>query len=304
MRYPPLLLAVSLLLGACSGSMTVQTGGGPVAERPSPSPAVKPRRVAAEPFDPQAPIPRRPVRLAVELKETTSELYRAIERWRAGDSGSADARAEAELLAIRHQRIYRALLDSPALYTAVRKRLPRRLAAFADNTVRAGMQLRTLVSPLDKPPDWKIYKPQPAKELLGYYRKAESRFDVPWYILASINFIETRFGRLLGPSSAGAMGPMQFMPATWAAYGNGGDVNDPHDAIMGAARYLAASGAPERMKESLWAYNHSDNYVRAISIYARQMKKDQRAFYIYYHWQVYVLTKKGDMQLSGPGASR
>jgi membrane-bound lytic murein transglycosylase B len=173
---------------------------------------------------------------------------------------------------------------------------------FADKTVLAGSRLRRLVSPLDEPPDWVIHHPAPARRLLKFYRAAEARFDIPWEVLASLNFVESRFGRILGPSSAGAEGPMQFLPSTWAVYGNGGDINDPHDAILGAARYLSASGAPTRMWDALFAYNRSNDYVKAILVYARQMMRDPKAFYGYYHWQVYVLTKDGDMQLSGPGA--
>ena len=301
MRRLSFLFVLCLLLGGCTGTVAVESRSAAIT--PSPSSEVKPRRVAAaESYDPSGPIPRDPAKLAAELQATTAELYDQIERWRSsGTEPGIDARPT-QLRAMRQQRLYRALTNSPQLYSKVRPSLPRRLKAFSDNTVRAGNELRTLVSPLDDPPDWKIHKPAPAKELLRYYRKGESRFDIPWEILASLNFVESRYGRILGPSSAGAMGPMQFMPATWAAYGDGGDINDPHDSIIGAARYLSASGAPERMKDALWAYNHSDAYVRAISIYARQMMKDERAFYAYYHWQVYVLTKKGDVQLSGPGA--
>ena len=296
------LFTLCLVLGACTAPVTVGTSAGDVT--PTPSPEVKPRRLAAESYDFTGPIPGKPAALAAELQATQAELYNEIERWRAsGTEPGIDARP-AQLRAMRQQRLYRALVDSPQLYARVRRFLPRRLKAFSDNTVRAGNELRTLVSPLEDPPEWKIHKPAPAKELLRYYRKGERRFDIPWEILASLNFVESRYGRILGPSSAGAMGPMQFMPATWAAYGNGGDINDPHDSIIGAARYLSASGAPRRMKDALWAYNHSDAYVRAISIYARQMMKDERAFYAYYHWQVYVLTKKGDVQMSGPGAER
>ena len=65
-----------------------------------------------------------------------------------------------------------------------------------------------------------------------------------WHVLAAVNYVESRFGRLRNESVSGARGPMQFMPATWRAYGLGGDVRDPRDAIMGAANYLHASGAP------------------------------------------------------------
>ena len=56
------------------------------------------------------------------------------------------------------------------------------------------------------------------------------------------------------------------------------------------------------MWDALFAYNRSNDYVKAILVYARQMMRDPAAFYGYYHWQVYVLTEDGDMQLSGPGA--
>ena len=71
---------------------------------------------------------------------------------------------------------------------------------------------------------------------------------MPWNVLAAINKIESNFGRNMGPSSAGAIGWMQFMPSTWVRWGmdaNGDGVADPwnpDDAIYAAARYLAASG--------------------------------------------------------------
>ena len=93
---------------------------------------------------------------------------------------------------------------------------------------------------------------------------------------------------------------MQFMPATWDYYGEG-NVWNPHDAIMAAARYLSASGAPERMNDSLYAYNRSWAYVAAIRTYAAEMKKRPHSFYSYWFWQVFVRTTEGDLQLTGPG---
>ena len=79
---------------------------------------------------------------------------------------------------------------------------------------------------------------------------------------------------------------------------------DPHDAVIGAARYLGASGAPERMSDALFAYNPSRAYVHAILTYARLMRADIHDYYGFYLWQVFVATKHGTVQLTGPGGRR
>jgi len=79
-------------------------------------------------------------------------------------------------------------------------------------------------------------------------------------------------GVLAGANSAGAMGPMQFLAATWAAYGVDGDRDgvtsaySPTDAIWGAANYLCANGAgdPARLRDAIWAYNHASWYVDQV----------------------------------------
>jgi membrane-bound lytic murein transglycosylase B len=121
-------------------------------------------------------------------------------------------------------------------------------------------------------------------------------------VLAAVNFIESAFGRLRNESTAGARGPMQFMPATWRAYGLGGDIEDPGDAILGAAHYLRANGAPRSYRRALLAYNHSAHYVDAILRFAQRMRRDPRSFYAYYSWQVYVRTGRGVRRITGPGA--
>ena len=107
--------------------------------------------------------------------------------------------------------------------------------------------------------------------LLPIYVAAGRAYDVPWNVLASINQIETDFGRIrLQVSYAGAEGWMQFMPGTWAAYGvdaSGDGVADPYnpvDAIYAAARYLAASGASTDLRRAVFAYNHADWYVDRV----------------------------------------
>jgi hypothetical protein len=93
---------------------------------------------------------------------------------------------------------------------------------------------------------------------------------------------------------------MQFIPSTWAVYGLGGDVHDPHDAVLGAANYLDASGAPGDYRVALCHFNPVPEYVDAVTRYARQMTRDPRTFYAYYNWQVFVLTQHGDSASPAP----
>jgi len=109
--------------------------------------------------------------------------------------------------------------------------------------------------------------------LIPIYRQASDTYGLGPQgpsILASINGIESAFGSNMGPSSAGAIGWMQFMPATWEGYGvdaNGDGVRDPYnpeDAIFAAARYLSAAGMPADTYSAIWAYNHADWYVAEV----------------------------------------
>ena len=86
---------------------------------------------------------------------------------------------------------------------------------------------------------------------------------------------------------------MQFIPATWRAYGLGGDVQDPRDAILGAANYLHANGAPADEARALFHYNPSSRYVSAVLRYARRMRRDPPAFEALYARQVFVRTAGG-----------
>ena len=113
--------------------------------------------------------------------------------------------------------------------------------------------------------------PRPAGELLADYQQAQARFGTRWQVLAAVNLVESAFGRVVNHSSAGAQGPMQFLPATWRAYGRGGDIHSPHDAILGAANYLHQSGAPADDRHALYAYNPSRLYVDAVLSYAHEM---------------------------------
>src|SRR5439155_27193397 len=135
-------------------------------------------------------------------------------------------------------------------------------------------------------PDWAILPPEPLDALVGYYQEAQARYGVPWTYLAAIHFIETRFGRIRGPSSAGALGPMQFLPGTWDIYGEGGDIYANRDAILAAARLLRADGAPDDIDGAVFHFNPDAGYVAAVRIYASGMARDPRELYGYFEWQV------------------
>ncbi len=145
-------------------------------------------------------------------------------------------------------------------------------------------------------PAWTIVEPLPIDVLRGYYAEAEAATGVPWQYLAAINFQETRMGRVVGVSTAGAVGPMQFLPATWAACCTG-DPTVPRDAIMGAARYLAQLGAPGDMQAALYGYNPNSAYVGAVTAYAQNMIADERAYDGYHGWEVFYSTPMGTVRL-------
>jgi hypothetical protein len=111
--------------------------------------------------------------------------------------------------------------------------------------------------------------------LLPIYQAAGIEYGVRWEVLAAINEIETDYGRNLNVSSAGALGWMQFMPATWKAYGvdaNGDDKKDPYnpvDAIFAAGRYLKAAGSEDDLRKALFAYNRADWYVESVLMRAK-----------------------------------
>ena len=249
---------------------------------------------------PNAPVPREPGAVAAALVQTRAALYRGIDGWLKSAKPSPDAPADVVLGALFEQRIYRMLARNDRLARAAIIRLPSAAAAAARDIVSAHRELFRITPPISARAI-RTGPAEPPDALLSYYREGERRFHVPWRVLAAVNFVESAFNKLRSRSAAGAQGPMQFMPATWRAYGLGGDMHDPHDAIVGAANYLHANGAPRDLRRALYHYNPSDVYVDAVLRYTRRIGADRRAFYDLYSWQVFVRTPHGDRRVTGPG---
>jgi membrane-bound lytic murein transglycosylase B len=272
-----------------------------VADEPdrSPEPATSvARQPEPQPLpDPVEEIPRRPERLAGAFAATTRRLREALEDW----DGSGEVPRDVSHLALHHQRMLRLMAARRALGDAALARLPADVRGEARDTVIARRQLAAIPRSPGRLPRVRVAEAGPAAELRRHYRAAQRRFGIHWSVLASINFVESAFGRVRSASEAGARGPMQFLPATWEAYGMGGDIDDPRDAILAAANYLRQAGAPGDLAGALFAYNHSASYVRAIRRFASRMRRDERAFLTYYAWQVYVITPSGIRRLTGPG---
>jgi len=124
------------------------------------------------------------------------------------------------------------------------------------------------------PANWLVAPSVPQQlnypQLLGLWQRAGGAYGINWQVLAAINKVESNFGRNMGPSSAGAIGWMQFMPSTWERWGvdaNGDGIADPwnaEDAISASARYLAASGGQTDISRAVFSYNHAQWYVDEV----------------------------------------
>lgn len=165
-------------------------------------------------------------------------------------------------------------------------------AAAAAADLAATADLVALTPPAARPPPWRIIPARGLATLRADYREAQAATGVGWPYLAAINFVETDFGAIIGPSSAGAQGPMQFMPATWASYGRG-SIYRPRDAIMAAARFLLAHGAPGHIRAALFSYNPSWRYVDAVLRYASRIRASTRALAGYYRYHVIYRMARG-----------
>jgi membrane-bound lytic murein transglycosylase B len=229
---------------------------------------------------------------AAELSEELSQAEQMVR----SQNRSSDERAS---WGRRQQRLYRHL--------AANEEWAERVLAEADPSAGLAIErnwaARRELSELTSTgalsanlPAWRIKAPLPPAELLGYYRAAEAATGIGWQYLAAINLVETRMGRIEGLSTAGATGPMQFLPSTWAECCEGDPTLD-RDAILGAATYLVQRGGPANMDQALRGYNNSEYYVRAVSAYAEVLEAEPEAFHGYHAWEVFFRSEAGLVRL-------
>jgi soluble lytic murein transglycosylase-like protein len=141
--------------------------------------------------------------------------------------------------ALAQQRLVLRLSDNPALARAVIRLLPAKLARDVTDDLLAHRELARL-TPAQPLSAFRVGPAAAAAKLRAYYAEGQRRSGIRWQVLAAVKYVESDFGRLRESSRAGALGPMQFLPSTWATYGRG-SVHDPHQAILGAARFLHAA---------------------------------------------------------------
>lgn len=126
--------------------------------------------------------------------------------------------------------------------------------------------------------------PVPADFRKLYVGSAKTCPGLSWTVLAAIGQVESGHGRNPSTSYAGAQGPMQFLPSTFAAYAVDGDrdgdadIMDPADAIFSAAHYLCANGAGHDaggLQNAIWHYNHAQWYVDLVLKLAGELAGEQ-----------------------------
>jgi hypothetical protein len=214
-------------------------------------------------------------------------------------TASADERGRA---GIDHQLVLRELADRPDLDEPVLDALDPTARPAVERIVRARqlLQERSASRPPQPLPDelpaWTIVEPEPIDTLLAHYAEAEQLTGVAWYWLAAIHMQETRMGRIRGVSSADAVGPMQFLPTTWDVCCVG-DPTVTRDAIIGAATYLAQSGAPDDMAAAVYQYNPNDGYVAVVTAYAESLRDEPELYSGYHAFQVFFGSSAGTVRL-------
>jgi membrane-bound lytic murein transglycosylase B len=233
---------------------------------------------------------RRVVYVQRLVREGGADAARAAEVATAlqGRAGRLEGRSDRGV--VTASDVTRAYADLAALLAQAQDELAR-LDARASELVeaeRAAARLRALARSVERSAADRVATARAAKVPGGYlpiYRAAATTCPgLPWTVLAAIGQVESGHGTNTATSYAGAQGPMQFLPSTFAAYAVDGDkdgdkdILDPYDAIYSAARYLCANGAgrgPDALARAIWRYNNADWYVRLVLKLSGQIAAEQ-----------------------------
>ncbi len=254
-------------------------------------PTTLPRTTVSARAPEERPLPANAAELSEELSQA-EQMVRSQNR-------SSDERAS---WGRRQQRLYRHL--------AANEEWAERVLAEADPSAGLAIErnwaARRELSELTSTgalsanlPAWRIKAPLPPAELLGYYRAAEAATGIGWEYLAAINLIETRMGRIEGLSTAGATGPMQFLPSTWEECCEGDPTID-RDAIIGAASVPACQGWSRRHGRALFGATTTPSTTsNAVSAYAEVLRSDPMALRGYHAWEVFFRSEAGPGPIAG-----
>ncbi len=235
--------------------------------------------------------------IVADTLETVRPAQRAAaEAW----DGERPVPGDLAAFALTEQKLVFDLAGSRRLRARVLPRLPAAERAGVRDEVRAQVDLAELAAGWPVKRDYRTGTAESATALWRYYGRGTKRFGVRRATLAAVNLLESSLNRLRSDSVSGAQGPMQFIAPTWKAYGLGGDVHDPRDAILGAANYLHANGAPGDTATALYHYNPSRLYVDAVQRLARHMRSAAE-FRFYYARSLFVRGRRGThRRLAGP----